>query len=110
MKCEATFGNCASLGRYGALSRHDSPSEACACTNGAIAYTFICPIFASLLILPCALMTSSLVFPSLGTVAIAVLAGFADMFVGVALFMYGMKRVSAHELGSLSASFLFGVC
>ena len=68
----------------------------------AIAYGFIRPIFASLLILPYALTTSGLVFPSVGTVAIAVLGGFVDMFVGVALFMYGIKRVSAHETGTLS--------
>lgn len=68
----------------------------------AIAYGFIRPIFASLLILPYALLTPSLVFPSVGTVAIAVLGGFVDMFVGVALFMYGIKRISAHEVGTLS--------
>lgn len=68
----------------------------------AIVYGFIRPIFASILVLPYALSTPSLTFPSAGVVGLAILGGFVDMFVGVALFMYGMKRVSAHEAGTLS--------
>jgi len=70
----------------------------------AIAYGFIRPMFASLLILPYVLMTSGLVFPSIATVAIAVLGGSVDMFIGVALFIYGMKHASVHEAGTLSTT------
>ena len=67
-----------------------------------IAYGFIRPIFASFLVLAYAIVTHSLFFPSAGTVLMAVLGGFVDMFIGVSLFLYAMRRVSAHEVGTLS--------
>ncbi len=68
----------------------------------AIAWGFIRPMVATLLLLPYAILTSGLAFPSVGVAAIAVLGGVIDMFIAVALFMYAMKRVAAHEAGTLA--------
>ena len=68
----------------------------------ALSYGFIRPIFASVLVLIFGLATSSLAMPDLSVLGIAALGGFIDMFVGVALFMYAMKRVPAHKAGTLS--------
>ena len=68
----------------------------------AIAWGFVRPMVASLLILPYGILTSGLAIPNVGVAAIAVLGGVLDMFVGGALYMYAMKRVTAHEAGTLS--------
>lgn len=68
----------------------------------AIAYGLVRPVVASLLILPYAWIVGGLVYPGAGLLALAALGGIVDMFIGVALFMFAMKRVSAHEAGPLS--------
>jgi len=68
----------------------------------AVPYGVIRPIFASVLIFSFGLATSSLALPDLSVLGVAVLGGFLDMFVGVALFMYAVKRVPAHKAGTLS--------
>lgn len=68
----------------------------------AVSYGFIRPIFASALVFFFGLATSSLAVPDPNILGIAALGGFIDMFVGVALFMYAMKRVPAHKAGPLA--------
>jgi uncharacterized membrane protein len=68
----------------------------------AVSYGFIRPIFASVLVCFFGLATSSLAVPDPSVLGMAALGGFIDMFAGVALFMYAMKRVPAHKAGPLS--------
>ena len=68
----------------------------------AVSYGFIRPIFASALVFSFGLATSSLAAPDPSVLGVAALGGFIDMFAGVALFMYAMRRVPAHRAGPLS--------
>jgi len=68
----------------------------------AIAYGFVRPLIAAFLVLAYALATDTLAYPGLSVLGIAILGGFIGMFLGVALFMYAVKRASAHIAGTLT--------
>ncbi len=68
----------------------------------AVPYGLIRPLFASALVLIFGLATSSLAIPNPKVLGIAALGGFLDMFLGVALILYAMKRLPAHKAGPLS--------
>lgn len=68
----------------------------------ATVYGFVRPFLASILLLPYVALTAGFAVPSISVLLLAALGGVIDMYIGVALFMYAIKRVSAHEAGPLS--------
>ena len=67
-----------------------------------VSYLFIRPLFALLFILPYGLFTSGFHFPSPELVGIAIFGGFTDAFAGTALYMFAIKKSSAHKAASLA--------
>lgn len=68
----------------------------------AVAYGLVRPAAASILLLPYVVLTGGFEIGSIPVLLLAALGGAIDMFIGVALFMYAMKRVAAHKAGPLS--------
>jgi len=67
-----------------------------------VSYLFIRPLFALLFILPYGLFTSGFHFPSPELVGIAIFGGFTDAFAGTSLYMFAIKKSSAHKAASLA--------
>jgi len=67
-----------------------------------VSYLFIRPLFALLLILPYGLYNSGFHFPSPELVGIAIFASFIDSFAGTLLYMFAIKKSSAHKSASLA--------
>ena len=74
----------------------------------AYALTRLCA--AAFLVLVYGALTSTLRWPGASVVGVAVLAGFTDLFIGFALYFYGISRIPAHVGGSLTnTASLWGV-
>jgi len=67
-----------------------------------IVYGFVRPLVASLLVAVYGLATSTLVFPRVSLILLGAASGLIDMLLGAALFMFAIKRTSAHEAGALA--------
>lgn len=68
----------------------------------SIAYGLIRPLVASLVLLPYVAFTAGFALPSRDVLLVAILGGAIDLFLGAGLFLFAMRRISAHKVGPLS--------
>ena len=67
-----------------------------------VPYLFIRPLLALPFIVPYGLLTSGFHLPSPGLIGIAILGGLTDSFAGSMLYMFAIRKSSAHKAASLA--------